>query len=1039
MGRKREGTGMVRVRVLGAIELQVGHRRIGMNTEVLFGLALYLTTRAGERVPREQLLDLFWAKGGEEQRRHALRQMMYRLRQKGIVLDEDGEYVRIDTVRVDSDLRRVLASGWDERAAADEVDAAAQFSPVFSRRMAPAFLEWIDEIRDRVTSQHRKASLRQITVARREGRWADLERWAQSVLRSDPLNEEATLARAESAAMAGSKTTALEILDTYLAEVGEISPELGKPALALRKRLAERRADWTLRGPKEVALIGRTELMSRLTGLVDAAWRGEGGAVVLVGAPGIGKTRLAMEARAYAELKGMRTVVVRAEAAQRERPLAVVLSFASAVLDLPGAAGGSPDHVQLLRRLTSTVHAAKQLIATASDSLRPALVDAVEDVLAAVSTEVRVLIVFDDLHLADEFSVSAIASLVGRFSRSRLSWIATARAQRPQDAQLGSDAGWSRSVVPPLGQDASEHLAAEVLRAHRIPFDSLDSSRIAERAGGNPLFVRELSAHRASTTQPESLPTTLADLMGDKLGRLDDAHLHLLRLVTVLGSCATIGRLSRITEGSPVSLPAAVERLEGDGILALDAKGLRLHETWQQAVADSMGAATKSSLALLCAESIYAGDHASLSVAEAWKAAELYSQAGEVSRAHELYVSAADALLRQGLPDEAASILMPTLSRTRSRPGSIAIRRRLAEAYHALGNVTAVIDVTDSILDLQLEDGPAQSTIDFVVAICHRTEALARAHRSHTRELEHIRRAASNLALDETARRFACYTGIRRALNIGDRRLAQEFFDCSESISALAESATAWLVRLIHAAELGSHADVLRADAALEDVPWTTESLTLKCNTLRFRSYALRMAGDYERAVELGKVAFTTARSSRQLEVAGNVAEGMTFLFLDVQDLTSAREWLSQWTELAQLAAYPMREKGLRHAQVRLALQEGRFREAWRAASEQLAASRATSVASQRLGEVMTAAAAALGAQDWPSATELVGEYSGEVASANPSFLMDYPAELCVRVLRAIGRTRAADDLATGYLARRSLTFRRPLPPFCTQLGEARP
>ncbi len=33
---------MVRVRVLGAVELSIGSRRIGMNTEVLFGLALYL-------------------------------------------------------------------------------------------------------------------------------------------------------------------------------------------------------------------------------------------------------------------------------------------------------------------------------------------------------------------------------------------------------------------------------------------------------------------------------------------------------------------------------------------------------------------------------------------------------------------------------------------------------------------------------------------------------------------------------------------------------------------------------------------------------------------------------------------------------------------------------------------------------------------------------------------------------------------------------------------------------------------------------------
>ena len=71
--RKPEDPSKVRVRVLGATEITVGHRRIGMNTELLFALALYLTTRAGEQISREELLELFWLEGSDEDRRQQAR------------------------------------------------------------------------------------------------------------------------------------------------------------------------------------------------------------------------------------------------------------------------------------------------------------------------------------------------------------------------------------------------------------------------------------------------------------------------------------------------------------------------------------------------------------------------------------------------------------------------------------------------------------------------------------------------------------------------------------------------------------------------------------------------------------------------------------------------------------------------------------------------------------------------------------------------------------------------------------------------------
>jgi hypothetical protein len=66
--------------------------------------------------------------------------------------------------------------------------------------------------------------------------------------------------------------------------------------------------------------------MSRLTGGVEDAARGHGGGTMLRGAPGVGKTRLAMEVRGFAELRGFRTLVVRADASHSARPLSTILT-----------------------------------------------------------------------------------------------------------------------------------------------------------------------------------------------------------------------------------------------------------------------------------------------------------------------------------------------------------------------------------------------------------------------------------------------------------------------------------------------------------------------------------------------------------------------------------------------------------------------------------------------------------------------------------------------------------------------------------------
>lgn len=1036
MGRKREGPGMVRVRVLGGVELSIGSRRIGMNTEVLFGLALYLTTRAGERVPRDQLLDLFWAKGADEQRRHALRQMMYRLRQKGLVLDEDGEYLSIARDRVQSDLREVLDGRWPERATAAEIDAAATFSPVFSRRMAPGFVEWLDDVRDRAVAQHRKASLRQITVARREGRWADLERWAQSVLRSDPLNEEATLARAESAAMAGSKTVALEILDTYLAELGEIAPELSKPALALRKRLAERRADWTMRGPKEVALVGRTDLMSRLTGLVDAAYRGEGSAVMLVGAPGIGKTRLAMETLGYAELKGMRTVVVRAEAGTTERPLSLVQQLISSLLQMPGAAGCHPESFASLRRVVSDSDAPwhGELASNQPESVARLSASFV-DLCRAISLETRVAIFADDVHNADLLSFSPMSALMRAIGGTRVLLVC---ASRRREGGAVDSLPWdhvSLVQVPSLSTSATAELATATAAAHRITIGAAGATRLAEVAAGNPLFVRELCIAGVSNDSRPLVPESLSHLIADRLGRLSRMQLRLLRAIALLGDAATVGRLTALAESSQSDLSSTIDMLEQDGILGLGPGGsLRLHDCWREAIIDALTPASKVALAFECASLLSSQRDSDASPESLWRAADLFALAGETARALNLYLSAAERLDAIGMPTAAIEVLERSSALVISGAQRGRVGAWLGRSHLLVGNTEKALSLAEAAVRelATVEDSHAA---ELAMSHCVRAEALLKLSRKSDDALADLVELTTEGRIAPHLQLTACLFGIRLAANSSHDDAARWFFRRSREIEArTSRSLIGWLTAIVYQAELGTIADIRAEHRWLESRDLSGVSTYDFCRVLRFKCHSLRIAGLLAEAIASGEEAFRVAATNAMPHDARLAAELLTFVYLDNNDVDSSELWIDKAREMVPQSEYGLGSVSLSHAEDRLRLQRGDWQPVFSRLSARLDAIKADGAVRSRCGELSTLAysAAMLGLE--AEARSSVEQVLDELPKISGSFSGDYPTELAVRTLSALGNHREAVALAQTHVSEKRRRGDLPLPPFCREL-----
>jgi DNA-binding SARP family transcriptional activator len=1025
----------LRVRVLGASEFQIGSRRIGMNTEGLFALGLYLSTRAGERIPRDEVLEVFWIEGEEESRRHAMRQMMYRLRQKGLVLDEEGEFLHLDPARVDSDLVNCLKTDWVERATADEVEAALALGPTFSTRLAPPFLEWFDGVRSAIASQHRRAAQVQIIQARREGRWADLDRWALSVLKTDPLNEEATLARAESAAMGGSKVAALEILDTYLSEIGEVAPELGKPAMVLRKRIAEKRADWSQKGPREVALVGRQSEISRLLALVDGASKGKSTSLLVSSASGVGKTRLLDETRAYASLKGLHCVHILCEPVMVDDPYALLRELAARLLDLPGGAAISPFSMTILRTLADS-EVAGNSISGAVPSDGDLIKGAVYDALRRVGEEARALIVIDDAQNADAQSTTTLSAVASTFIGSRISLLLGAQPSFVARAQAqGLNYVADHLQLRPLDAKAATELARSTARAHGHTLVPSICDEIAVTSGGVPSFVRELAIARAKRPADRTLPESLTALVSRKIASLDQHSVHVLRLVALLGETASVATVRALAGQDAQSFQDSLERLENEAIICLDEQHtLRVHDSWREATLSHLPRSVLAALALQCAEHL-ANENSLDSSTSRRRAAYLFKVAGDRARALQFYLSSADSLQRAGLPHDALAVLEAAEGLVTDRVSRARLEVRQAAALATVGRPDEADRIATSI---RLGRWLQLDTLwpEHLMAVEVSTECSSRLDRNHHAQIEELLSLTECKHLSAELKQRACLQGVRATVNRQGVSSALAFFEKSQELAAVfGETVASLLTRLIVSSELGSRDEILASFSTLERAGLDHVSVPDRCMLLRFSAHALRVAGEIERALHSGIQAFELATENQLHHQARVASELLVFTFLDQDDCESALHWIQRAANLSDTVRFGTSLTSLTHAKNRLDVQSGRFD---LVANRILATNPVVSPTgslSGRLSEHSLAAYVLANTGRHDLAQAIVREIAPEVEHLRGRYIGDFPAEASCRTLICLGDVSAASALAREHMTNHARLGRPPLGRFFKTLN----
>lgn len=1035
MARKLVKSDHVRVRVLGKAEIHVGTRKIGMNTEAMFALALYLTTRAGDRIPRDELLEMFWPEGSDESRRHAMRQMLYRLRQKGMVFDEEGEFLRLDPSRIDSDLRACLAAEWPESAPAADVEASLALGPTFSNRLPGAVLAWFDGVRGEVEVQQRRAAQRQVVQARREGRWADLDRWARVILKTDALNEEATLARAEAAAMEGSKVAAIGILDNYLSEVQLIAPALLGPAQALKRRISERRADWHPRGPKEVELIGRESVLARLTASLDSAANAISVSACISGGSGLGKSRLLRELCELAALRGLRVCHIRVQPSWDSAPLALARELAVVLLEQPSAAGIDPS---AMRTLTALAGQRERPISASltltSASQTPLLRDAFVDLFGAIGERTKLLVAIDDVQYADDISLSLV-SLALRCSRdSRVCTVLATHTHGLERLGLTQPIpGIDVIRLPPLDTTSSREIAVKTLSLHRTSLSPRQLDDVVASAGGNPLFVRELAVAHATGGALKTGSSSLLGAIAKRMGALTSVSIRLLRLVVLLGDTATVCRLRGLSYLSSRQLQEELDNLAGDGVVQLSsARTVQLHDIWREAVLSQLSDVAEASLALECADYLDI-DPERESAHVRRRIGQLLVSAGQPARALGYTLEGAEALLDAGLPDECLTTLesFPTAALDSVSSARVVIRRALA--LLTKGEPAAAELQIRRVWQSRILQGRMLS--EHLLAVGVAAECAVKLDQADQGPIVELLELSRNESLGSVERRRACLWGMRLATNAAQRGFLAKFV---ESLRAAPTETTLTpetaLTELIFAAETGSVPEIVSAHEVLSSVPVASLPVHEQCLLLRFSCHALRIARDVRRAKDAGEAAYHLAMAHSLHHQARIAAELLCYLNLDEECVDEAEAWNQRSAELTASAPHGTSRISLDHARDRIDIQRGRFREVAERALGRLGDVRNIRTKHARYGVIALMAYALAEAGQHEAARELIVEANDGIAQFAGSPGGDFPTEMLLRAHQSVSPAEPPPTGALTHLVQRCSTGRPPLAPLFATL-----
>ncbi len=593
---------MLRLQLFGPPRIWDAERPVALNRRKSRALLFYLATRS-EPVARDALLSFFWPDLDRAAAQQSLRTTVHGLRKTlGPLLDADDDYLAL-AESVDVDVRRfrqVLARAHPERAAlAAALDLyQGDFLAGFELPDGPDFNFWVDSERTAL----RQAAMRAYVnlAAAHEAAGDDAAALAVLLrgLALDPLREDLQRDAMRLHYRTGDRVGAIrryeqlrEMLDAeigvppmaetsalYDAIITDSLPE--RPLSVAPPEPARRRLSPE---PDALPFTGRDREIAQLQSAVAS-----GHFALLEGEPGIGKTRLACE---FARRSGARLLLAPARELQHSLPYQPIIEALRTLeqdADWP--------------RLREQLHLAPiwqaevgRLLPDLFGNLAPETLP-----LSAPADEARLweglrrffdhlaeiqplLLLFDDLHWADEASIALLGYLLRPPATSpaapRLLLLATSRPLAPASAAAGllqlmsRENRLSRIGLQRLSAGEIGELARNVDPAAAELADWLQRS-----SEGNPYILAELLRYAreqhlldqgrlADLRSTDVLPQSVYSLIQQRLARLSEPARRVLDAGVAVGrefEFAIVARAAALSENAALD---ALDELRAAGLI----------------------------------------------------------------------------------------------------------------------------------------------------------------------------------------------------------------------------------------------------------------------------------------------------------------------------------------------------------------------------------------------------------------------------------------------------------------------------------------
>lgn len=324
--------------------------------------------------------------------------------------------------------------------------------------------------------------------------------------------------------------------------------------------------------------IGRSDSLGTVLGAWEQA-RSEGRQVVLVaGAPGLGKTRLASEiANVVRGGPDGSCHWGRGWESGGTPALWPWIQILRSCFELSGvskARAGLGTRAALLDDVVGAANPAPGSSTSPFDT-QFTLFDTIESFLAALSQEQPLLLIMDDLHACDPSTLHLLDLVMRSRAPARMLVLGTFRPN-----ELRATAGGGEVVATGVREGRVLELQAlsdEEVRAlataldETLPKDVIDA--LPDLTAGNPLFVREItrSASR-STTQAAAVPIGLANALRDRLNAASETLGEVLATASVIGRTVPVPVLVALVDSPEAAARRDVGRAVAEGLVKLDAR-----------------------------------------------------------------------------------------------------------------------------------------------------------------------------------------------------------------------------------------------------------------------------------------------------------------------------------------------------------------------------------------------------------------------------------------------------------------------------------